>query len=208
MAGADPSFSEIHLLRTLLTLHEKPTGRKKLVKLLGVGEGSVRTIIRKLTASRYISSSKKGHTLTEKGTEHVEEILAKISRPAETDLGGIVGGHQSLIIVYGAAAKTGSPVVFRDAALKAGADGALILTHNHTYRLPGVDLNNYPETLKKLKKIPAGDGDALVVVFAQTPQKAEDGALAAALEILKKTGDQPTLPETPNPQSHLRFPGR
>ena len=184
MAGAEPSFTEVHLLRTLLILDTETIGRKKLVKSLGVGEGSVRTIIKKLAAEGLLSSSKAGHNLTSKGKAEVSSRLDHHSKPIPFDLGTLVTGSQSLIVVYGAASKASKAVGLRDAALKAGADGALIFAYDQGYKLPGMDLKEYPEAFKSLRTILIKDGDAVVVGFAATAQKAEDGAIAAALKMI------------------------
>ncbi|MBU4407040.1 MAG: hypothetical protein KKB24_05580, partial [Candidatus Altiarchaeota archaeon] len=106
MVGAAPSFSEAHLVRALLMLSSGRVGRKNLVKILGVGEGSVRTIIKRLKGEGLIKSSKQGHELTQKGKETVENYLNKFSMPGEfkaDDLSLHPGEESSSVIVYGAA---------------------------------------------------------------------------------------------------------
>jgi hypothetical protein len=183
MAGADPSFTETHLIRTLFILESGQIGRKRLVKLLGVGEGSVRTIIRKLAAEGLVACESLGHSLTDSGRRHTEKMLKKMTKPVEFDSGGLVGGVQSLVIVFGAASRVGSAVNLRDSALKAGADGAVILVKDGNIRFPngGMDLSTYPQALERLEGHRMRDGDAAVIGFADTLVKAEDGAVAAAM---------------------------
>jgi len=189
MVGADPSFTDVHLLRALLILHTGVMGRKRLVKRLGVGEGSVRTIIKRLTYSGYLDSSKLGHSLTKKGASEAESKLKKMSKPAAFDSEGLVDGYQSLIVLYGAADKIGGEVALRDCALKAGADGAVILVKQGGLRFPGggLELDNYPPAKEKLEKSGLAEGDAAVIGFSKNSYaKAEDGAVAVTLEILPK----------------------
>ena len=187
MAGADPSFSEAHMWRTLFILDSEVTGRKKLVKHLGVGEGSVRTILKRLTAEGLLSSSKQGHGLSEAGRLRIESMLSKMSKPARFDSGGLVAGCQSLIIVYGVGGRVGGAVPLRDVALKAGADGAVILVYDGGLRFPdsGMDLKDYSQALERFAKVALRDGDVAVVGFGKTQETAEDGAVAVALELSK-----------------------
>jgi len=184
MAGADPSFTEVHVLRTLYLLHSRRTGRKRLVKLIGLGEGSVRTIIKRLSLSGLVASSKQGHELTESGARLAEEILKKISKPVAFDSSGLVCGCQSLVIVRGAAGMVGDGVALRDVALRAGAAGAVVLVHDGRISLPGgfMDLDRYA-LANKLGGLPIRESDAVVIGFGPTQHKAEDGAVATALRL-------------------------
>jgi predicted transcriptional regulator len=187
MAGADPSFSETHLLRALFIIDSGPVGRKNLVKLLGVGEGSVRTIIKRLTAEKLIESSKQGHTLTPNGRKAVDEKLKLMTKPVEFEATGLVEGCQSLIIVRNARARVKDGVALRDIALKSGADGAILLVYDGALKFPtgGLDLSDYPEAKRRLGGLELALGDAVVIGFGETPAKAEDGAVSVAEKLLK-----------------------
>jgi hypothetical protein len=185
MAGADPSFTEVHLLRALYILHSGTVGRKRLVKLLGVGEGSVRTIIKRLTAEGLISPSKAGHSLTMLGMKRVSDKLERMGKPASFDSVDLVTGCQSVVIIFGAANRVGDGVILRDVALKAGADGAVIIVQDGGLRFPGtgLELTDYPGAKARLESLGMNDGDIAVIGFASDYQKAEDGAVAVALKL-------------------------
>jgi hypothetical protein len=186
MVGADPSFDETHVLRTLFILDSKRTGRKRLVKLLGVGEGSVRTIIKRLSREGLITSAKLGHSLTEKGGAYVKEKLNVMSKPRPITLSKLVSAEQSLIILRGASNKVGDGTALRDVALKAGADGAVILVDSGgVLRFPGggLEITDYLPDKGLLQDLDIKPSDALIIGFAKSPQKAEDGAVAAALAL-------------------------
>jgi DNA-binding MarR family transcriptional regulator len=187
MAGADPSFTKTHLVRTLFILHSGTVGRKRLVGLLGVGEGSVRTIIKRLSSEGLIESSKLGHSLTEKGREVVEDKLKLMAKPVDFECADIVTeGLCSLVIVKGASKRVSGAVGLRDTALRAGADGAVILVYNQGLVFPGsvMELRNYPKAEEKLGELALDDGDVVVIGFGGTQVKAEDGAVAVALQLL------------------------
>lgn len=190
MVGAAPSFTDVHLVRALLRLHEKPTGRKKLVQILGLGEGSVRTVIKHLSIQGLVGSNQLGHALTARGASKVRSLLAKISKPMAVDLAGIVSGSQSMVVIYSGGERLKSIVDLRDTALKAGADGALILVFDERLKFPGqdIDCEDYPDIRQSLEGITLTKGDAVAVSFAQTPAKAEDGAVSVALKIIGYDG--------------------
>lgn len=182
MVGAEPSFSGVHVVRALLALGEGPVGRKRLVRRLGVGEGSVRTILKKLSSEGLISSSKGGHALSAEGKRKVASILDKIGTPTEVKLPQLKDKRgQTAVVVYKAAGGLSSVVGLRDIALKAGADGALILAcEGGRLAYPGDVMGG---RVPDVDGIDFGDGDVVVVGFAETMEKAEDGALSIALEL-------------------------
>jgi hypothetical protein len=184
MAGADPSFSETHVVRTLFILDGGAVGRKRLVKLLGVGEGSVRTIIKRLAGEGLIESSMLGHFLTAKGKRRVASLRRKFSAPVSVQL-DIVDGVKSLVVVYGLADKLKSGVVERDIAVKSGAAGAMIMCYSDgrlVFPSAEEELSVFKGALD-LSNLNLSEGDAVVVSFAGSYAKAEDGAVAIALEL-------------------------
>jgi len=186
MVGAAPSFTEVHLVRALFVFSGGACGRKKLVRELGVGEGSVRTILKRLSGEGLISSTKLGQELSVKGKKKVESILKKFSKPAVFSSPDLSEGEQSLVVVYGAASRAGSGVALRDVALKAGADGAVLLVSEKgrlVFPGEGVWVRDYPTLAESLKDVSTRSGDVIVIGFAVNRALAEDGALAVALKL-------------------------
>ncbi len=181
-AGASASFSDVHLVRALFALREK-TGRKKLVKTLGVGEGSVRTILKKLREKELIKSEKSGQSLSPMGVKQVETILKKFGEPFEVSL-DMLGGKQFAITIHNG--RDVSVLSERDIAVKAGAEGAVIMVHKGGGFQPAdksFRISDFPKTEGKLRKIKAKEGDILALAFAKNYNDAENGAVAIALEI-------------------------
>ncbi|HIE33919.1 MAG TPA: DUF4443 domain-containing protein [Candidatus Altiarchaeales archaeon] len=190
MVGAAPSFSEVHILRTLLILKRKQTGRKNLVKELSIGEGSVRTILKRLDKENLIVSEKLGHRLSRKGNSIVEGYLRKFTMPVRFDSGDVElfsrKTGKSLVIVHNSADRIRFGVEERDTALMAGSEGALIITFmNGKLRLPVSDikLSDFPETVKKLKEMDLKERDTVIISFGGTYSDAENGALAIAMKL-------------------------
>lgn len=189
MVGAAPSFSEAHLVRALLMLSSGRVGRKNLVKILGVGEGSVRTIIKRLKGDGLIKSSKQGHELTAKGMGGVEEYLRKFSMPREfgsNDLALNPGEFSSIVIVHGASNKFGSGIEQRDTARDAGATSIAILLYQEgilEFPTPEARLSQFPDSEKELEKMELREGDIVVISFGKSRASAENGAVAVALQL-------------------------
>jgi len=51
--GPALTFTLLHLIKALELMAEGPIGRGKLAKSLGIGEGTVRTIIKRLKSKRF-----------------------------------------------------------------------------------------------------------------------------------------------------------
>ena len=189
MVGAAPSFSQAHLVRTLLMLNSGRIGRKNLVRILGVGEGSVRTIIKRLKGEGLIKSSKQGHELTEKGRERAEGYLGKFSMPREFKADEMAinpGEFSSIITVHGASNKFGSGIEQRDTARDAGATSVAILLYGGgtlEFPTPEARLSQFPDSEKELEKMELREGDIVVISFGKSRASAENGAVAVALQL-------------------------
>lgn len=191
MAGAAPSFSDIHLVRTILLLSNGPLGRKRLVSELGVGEGSVRTILKRLWSDGLVESYRGGQKLTAKGKRKASSYLAKlwIEHDFHSKDLSPKAKKQVLIIVRGAANKKTSPVALRDQALRAGADGAVIVEKKgEKLVFPNDDLplSQFPDLHAQLSLDELSSGDIAVVCWAPTTHLAEDGALTIALALISR----------------------
>ena len=174
-----------------MILKKKKTGRKNLVKELEIGEGSVRTILKRLKDDGLITSSKLGHELTAKGERKVLEYLGKFTSPERFESGEIelVEGERTekcLIVVSNSAEKIKRGMEQRDTAFSAGAKGALVIVFRKgrlEFPAPDTKLSDFPEMLERLKKLNLKDNDTVVISFGKTYAKAEDGAIAIALEL-------------------------
>lgn len=179
-----PSFSRVHVVKTLLTLSNQPTSRKTLLERLELGEGSIKTILKKLKSDGLVASSQQGHHLTRKGLYYVKKLLDKFTPPAQVNLAGIVDGESVYTIVHNSADRIDSIVEYRDKAVKAGADGALLITYRRgRLSFPGSSLETYPGLKKRLDGLGLSENDAIVVTFSRKKYRAEEGALAIALDL-------------------------
>lgn len=185
-AGPLPRFAEAHIRRALeLIAERKRLGRKQLARELGVGEGSVRTILDRLKKQGLITSSRGGHSITEKGRRE----LGKAFKCAQIDAGDLTVGEVDVAtIVRNAAAKLKRGIEQRDEAIKAGADGATVLVFRAgKLQFPDGFLEVNKEISTELKKIfKPREGDVIIIGTAGDAAKAEAGAMAAARRLSRR----------------------
>lgn len=190
MAGASPNFSDIHIIRTLIALQTR-IGRKKLLKEIGIGEGSMRTILKKLKTKSLIDSTKKGHKLNDVGLEHLNEYLKKFTIPFKIHADDIVAGKKTGIVVRGASGKITTGLLERDTAVRAGASGALILKCCSGAKLKFPDeirsIDDYPGFTSELVNLNVdfNPGDVLIVAFSDCYIVSENACIAIALNLIE-----------------------
>jgi len=189
--GPRAVFSEVHVLRAIVTLGEAgAVGRSRLGTALGLGQGEVRTLIKRMKESELILIQPEGCRLSRRGEREFQKLKEKIpwsSKVDATELG--IGGHCHAVLVRGAGKRIKKGIEERDAAVRVGANGALtaIFRGGH-FTLPGEDADCEKGGPRKLWSAArsAGpiEGDGLIVAGADASEAAELGALAAALTLL------------------------
>lgn len=184
--GPLPRFDTIHVQMVLeqIAKHER-VSRKQIVKEIGIGEGSVRTILNQLKNQGLITSSKVGHALTLKG----KRALEKSQEFIQVKVGKLTVGKVNVAtLVKEAASKVKRGIEQRDEAIKAGADGASVLIFKGgRLRFPDgfvkVDLDASKKLIKLLKP---EENDVIVIGAASDARIAEAGARAAARTLTRK----------------------
>lgn len=185
MGGPIPKFKPYHVWKALYCLtHEAPIGRKKLAVLLGVGEGSTRTILALLQESNLISVKKNGVTLTSEGKKVWSAASMNISPYYDDSL--TIGHYNCAVQVPRAAFRVKYGCEERDSAIKSGATGATtLICSNGMLMFPG---NEYPVSAKAEKAIrnafSLNNEDVIIIGTADTPEQAEEGAVTAGLELI------------------------
>jgi len=190
--GRAPNFIEAHVVKALVTIGSQgPVGRLKLANTLGLGEGSIRTLIRHFEKEGLIRISREGIVLTGDGERVFSSLRSNVSQTAEIPKGSLtVGEFNVAILVRGAAGAVRAGVEQRDAAMKAGAKGATTLVFKGgRMTMPDVSedvFRDLPKIRKKLmSELKPQENDVIVIGSAGDRWAAELGATAAALETLK-----------------------
>jgi DNA-binding MarR family transcriptional regulator len=190
--GPSPGFSKEHALLVVMELGESgPIGRQSLARGSGVGEGSVRTILKKMRQAGLIRVDPAGIVLTDKGRSMYQAILAKITAPVTLPGSTLaVGKLQAAIAVRSPKGSVTNGIQQRDASIKAGADGATSLViQSGKFAMPGGSSDcerdfASPTWATLRQELKPRDGDAVIVCGAKDETTAKLGALAAALTLV------------------------
>jgi predicted transcriptional regulator len=181
--GRTPDFTTAHLLYALNLLRENRIGRKQLAEALRVGEGTVRTILSRLSGEGLIEISRSGVTLSPDGVDFLGSIEKKLAwgEFPPTDL--TVSEYNLFVLVKDASGRVRYGVEQRDQALIHGAVGATTLVRsNGLWTLPGTGEDvaiEFPE-----KGLKPGDGDVIVIGTGVDAFTAALGAFSAALHLV------------------------
>lgn len=187
--GPTPTFSVLHILRTLELVAEKPIGRGKLAEELKVGPGAVRTIITRLKSARLISTSRMGCKLTSKGEKILEEYRKNFEKVEIKQNKLINANYNFAILAKNCGEKIKSGIEQRDAAVKVGAKGAaVIIFKDGRFIIPSVSSDaakDFPDLVEQLiKLLKPKENDVVIIGGGDTSNAAEYGAMAAMWTIL------------------------
>ena len=180
-------FADYHVFKTLSILSDgRRKGRKQLAEMVNVGEGSMRTIIEFLREREMIDVKQTGVKIATKGHEFLSKLPIYMERVEPTD--STLGERSAAVLVKGQSMKIKMGVEQRDSAIKAGAEGAttIIVSGGQLVVPPDYDLDKerpeFAETLRRLLAV--SEGDVIIIGTSKTYDMAEDGALAAAFELI------------------------
>lgn len=200
MGGPIPKFNDYHLWKAMYCLDkESPIGRKKLSQLLGIGEGSTRSVLSILQNKGFVSIRKSGISLTLDGKKAWKKMEMGI---APVDVGSLtIGAVNCAVLVPNAADKVKFGCEERDSAIMSGATGATTLVYsNGVLMFPG---NDYPLDAKSDKTIRSTfdleEGDVVIIGTANDMKTAEEGAVSAGLRLLGGFDKKPAEPQVITP---------
>jgi len=192
MVGNIHNYVKTDVIRAFLLIKGN-ISRNELVSKLGLGEGTVRTILDILKDKNLIYSTKKGHSLTEKGSLFFKKIEKSIvvKRLMLEDFYPEL--EKTVVLLKKADKNIKISFEQRDIAVKQGAEGAVILRFDKELYIPDADIN-FKESYKKaydeiLKCFDFKKGDILIICFAGSSGNSENGALEIALTMSKELND-------------------
>jgi predicted transcriptional regulator len=183
-------FSVLHMLLALEFIAEKPIGRNKLAQKLNVGEGAVRTILGRLEDAELIVISKAGCSLTKEGTNLWNEYnsVVKKVKIGKSELSS--AEHNFAVLVRDQGHKLESGMDQRDAAVMVGAKNATTMVFKDgKLIIPSVTndvFKDFPRAANQLRILHPTEMDVIIIVGADSSEKAEYGALAVALTLVNK----------------------
>lgn len=192
--GPSPTFSVLHVLHAIELIAERKIGRGKLAEKLRVGEGAVRTMISRLKEAGLISTSKGGCALTDEGLRLWNEYRLIFKKKVEIGKNELTLANCNLaILAKNCGHKVQSGMEQRDAAVMAGAKGATtVLYKGGCLMIPSVSddaVRDFPEATNQIiELLQPEDNDVIVIGSADSLEKAEYGALAAAWTLIDDCG--------------------
>jgi hypothetical protein len=171
------------LLRT-----EGEIGRYRLARMLGVPQGIARGVLARMKRDGLITvRPRAGTRASSKGLRvlaaQMKREHLKLVRRSDQELLGL-GSRSILFHVVGCSRQLGQGIEQRDAAVRAGATGAVtFLFDGKTLRFPGVAESlskRNPAAFEQLKKqLEMKKGDVVLIAFAGTWWDAARGGFAA-----------------------------
>ena len=191
--GPAPAFTPVDVTQAILTIgDESKIGRIELSRRLGIGEGTIRTIIKHLVQANIIEIAKGGCVLTKRGVKLYSSLRSKVSKVSIIDAKQLALDKVSAAVLVrhvGGLVKRG--IEQRDAAIRAGATGACTLVfQGREFLMPMSEseewsLNSDDLLFQDLKNsFNPGEGDVIVLSSAPDRATADHGAMAAALTLI------------------------
>lgn len=190
--GPAPGFGRPHALLTFMTIGEsRSIGRHALAVKTGLGEGSIRTILKRLKQGKYIIVDGGGCYLTKAGKLLYDSLSQRITSPIPLENSPlVVGPSQVAIIVSAAGSSIRTGLEQRDSSILAGAEGATTyVIKAGKFTIPGGSNDcekDFPgPTWSFLRdELEPKNGDAVILCGARDEKMAKLGALSSALGLL------------------------
>ena len=190
--GPNPGFTTEHTVLAFLTIGGAGTiGRESLAQQSGLGQGSVRTVLRRFRQEGYVKADTFGCRLTDFGEALYQSIMKKVTPLVPLDGSPLsVGRSQVGILVRAKGAHITNGISQRDSAIRIGASGATsYVIVGNKFTIPGGSPDcekDFPSRAwHELRvKLNPKSGDAVIVCGAPGETAAKLGALSAALTLL------------------------
>jgi hypothetical protein len=189
-----PAFKPHHAAVALIMIgREQPLGRYELCDKMSIGEGSARTLLKRLSEANYIEpEGKQGQKLTSKGKRLFEEVSQDIPLGLSLDVRRLVMFEEAYAnLVKGKASRVTDGIRQRDEAIIQGGYGkagaTTLIQKNVRLVMPPDDfhiLMEYePETLLIIESLRPEDGDVIVIGSANDPKLAREVAMASVMTL-------------------------
>ena len=186
------SFDMVHVFKTLQLIQESGhVSREKLCDDLGLGEGTIKTLVRHLKMQNLIESTNAGTKMTKKGNSFFSELLSSI--PSEISLSKCaitLGKFNYAVLVKQMSSMIKDGIVQRDAAIRMGASGATtLLFKDNKFLFPQTDFDSLKDehqlSEQMIKNLHPQDGDVIIIGSDNySRMKAEFAAKSAALRTI------------------------
>ncbi|MBD3406691.1 MAG: hypothetical protein GF411_11300 [Candidatus Lokiarchaeota archaeon] len=192
-----PSFRPYHVAVALIMIgRQQPLGRYELCSNLSIGEGSARTLLKRLSESDYITAEgKQGQKLTESGQKLFDAIVSDVPFGLFLEIPNLVVLEKAYAnIVKGKAGQVTDGIRQRDEAIiqggygKAGAttllfnDGLLVMPPDDFK----VVLEYEAEALLIRESLRPENGDVIVIGSSDEANLAREISMAAVMTLFNE----------------------
>lgn len=180
-----------HSVMAILHLsYLKRISRGGLSNLLGLSEGTVKTLIAYMQLAHVVATSSAGTSLSGLGIEVASALREIVASWKEVKLFYLVtDAHSVAFRLIPANMKPLNPLTLRDLVVKYGGTGSTLLTFSKgKFSIPFVseDLaSSSKEDAEELNKLSPQEGDILVVVSSKSVALAETSFAAALVSFLR-----------------------
>ncbi|MDA4135694.1 MAG: hypothetical protein OK449_01675 [Thaumarchaeota archaeon] len=188
--GPRAVFTQVDVLKALVAIGKSgKVGRGRLGTLTGLGQGEVRTLIKRLKDNQLIVIEVDGCRLSKKGEKEYAKISSLLLWSGPVNAKPLELGERCwAVLVAGVDKGVRYGIEQRDAAIKAGADGAFTsVFKSGRFTVPGegadCEKDGPSEPWVSLRKVGPHEGDVVVVTGSSKEADAENGALAAVLTL-------------------------
>jgi DNA-binding PadR family transcriptional regulator len=189
-----PAFKPHQAAVALIMIgREQPLGRYELCDKMSIGEGSARTLLKRLTEADYIESDgKQGQRLTSKGQQLFDEIIQDVPIGLLLDIRQLVMYEYAFAnLVKAKASKVTDGVRQRDEAIIQGGYGkagaSTLIQKNVRLVMPPDDfhilLAYEDETLLIIESLRPENNDVIVIGSADDPNLAREVSMAAVMTL-------------------------
>lgn len=172
---------------------EQPLGRYELCGKMSIGEGSARTLLKRLTEADYIEpEGKQGQKLTAKGQRLFDAVSKDVPVGLSLDVRRLVMYDEAYAnLVKSRALRVTDGIRQRDEAIIQGGYGkagaTTLVQKNVRLVMPPDDfhvlLEYEPETLLIIESLRPEDGDVVVIGSADDPNLAREVAMASVMTL-------------------------
>ena len=189
-----PAFKPHQAAVALIMIgREQPLGRYELCDKMSIGEGSARTLLKRLTESDYIEpEGKQGQRLTISGQRLFDEIIRDVPRGLMLDVKQLVMYDYAYAnLVKGKASLVTDGVRQRDEAIIQGGYGkagaSTLVQKNVRLVMPPDDfhvlLAYEAETVLIIESLRPEDNDVVIIGSADDPKLAREVSMAAVMTL-------------------------
>ncbi|MHA2024429.1 MAG: DUF4443 domain-containing protein [Candidatus Thorarchaeota archaeon] len=189
-----PSFKPHHAAVALIMIgREQPLGRYELCGKMSIGEGSARTLLKRLSEADYVEpEGKQGQKLTSKGRRLVDEVSKDIPIGLSLEIRRLVMYEQAYAnLVKNKVSRVTDGIRQRDEAIIQGGYGkagaTTLIQKSVRLVMPPDDfhvlLSYEPETLLIIESLRPEEGDVIVIGSADDLNLAREVAMASTMTL-------------------------